>query len=85
MKLLYIAGQNVRKNQEDNISTNFFFNNFKSSQEQLLLENLIIEAIKIYGEDMWYMPRKLGNFDRLYTADDQSEYEQAFMVELYIK
>lgn len=31
------------------------------------------------------MPRKLGNFDRLYTADDQSHYEQAFMVELYIK
>jgi hypothetical protein len=67
------------------MSTNFFFNNFKSSQEQLLLENLIIEAIKIYGEDMYYMPRKLGNFDRLYTADDQSHYEQAFMVELYIK
>lgn len=34
---------------------------------------------------MYYMPRKLGNFDRLYTADDQSHYEQAFMVELYIK
>jgi hypothetical protein len=31
------------------------------------------------------MPRKLGNFDRLYTADDQSHYEQAFMVEIYIK
>ena len=67
------------------MATNFFFNNFKSSQEQLLLENLIIESIRIYGEDMWYMPRKLGNFDRLYTADDQSEYEQAFMIELYIK
>jgi len=67
------------------MATNFFFNNFKSSQEQLLLENLIIESIKIYGEDMWYMPRRLGNFDRLYTADDQSYYEQAFMLELYIK
>lgn len=67
------------------MATNFFFNNFKSSQEQLLLENLIIESIRIYGEDMWYIPRKLGNFDRLYTADDHSEYEQAFMIELYIK
>lgn len=67
------------------MATNFFFNNFKSSQEQVLLENLIIEAIKIYGEDMWYIPRKLGNFDRLYTADDQSHFEQAFMVEVYIK
>jgi len=67
------------------MATNFFFNNFKSSQEQSLLENLIIEAIKIYGEDMYYIPRKLGNFDKLYTADDQSYYDQSFMVEIYIK
>jgi hypothetical protein len=67
------------------MATNFFFNNFKSSQEQLLLESLIIEAIKIYGEDMYYIPRNLGNLDALYTADDQSYYNQAFMVELYIK
>jgi len=67
------------------MATNFFFNNFKSSQEQLLLENLIIEAIKIYGEDMLYMPRKLRNYDQLYTADDQSVYDQAFGIEMYIK
>lgn len=34
---------------------------------------------------MYYIPRKLGNFDALYTADDQSVYDQAFMVEFYIK
>ena len=67
------------------MATNFFFNNFKSSQEQNLIESLIIEAIKIYGEDMYYVPRKLGNFDALYTADDQSIYDQAYMVEFYIK
>lgn len=67
------------------MATNFFFNNFKNSQEQNLLESLIIEAIKIYGEDMYYIPRKINNLDKLYTADDQSSFEQAFMVELYIK
>jgi hypothetical protein len=67
------------------MATNFFFNNFQSSQEQLLLENLIIEAIKIYGEDMLYLPRKLGNFDQLYTADDQTVYDKAYSVEMYIK
>jgi hypothetical protein len=67
------------------MATNFYFNNFKQSQEQQLLESLIIEAIRIYGEDMYYIPRKIGNLDKLYTADDQSRYEQAFMVELYIK
>jgi hypothetical protein len=67
------------------MATNFFFNNFKSSQEQLLLENLIIEAIKIYGEDMYYIPRKLNNYDKVYGADDQSSYEIAYPIEIYIK
>lgn len=67
------------------MATNFFFNNFQASQEQLLLENLIIEAIKIYGEDMFYIPRKLTNYDALYTEDDSSVFEQAFSLEFYIK
>jgi hypothetical protein len=67
------------------MATNFFFNNFKSSQEQNLLESLVVESIKIYGEDMYYVPRNVNNLDQLYTADDQSSYTQAFMVELYIK
>ena len=67
------------------MATNFFFNNFKSSQEQLLIENLIIEAIRIYGEDMYYIPRKLNNYDSIYGADDQSSYELAIPLELYIK
>ena len=67
------------------MATNFYFNNFQSSGEQTLLEDLIIESIKIYGEDMLYVPRKLGNFDKLYTADDQSIYDHAYEVEMYIK
>jgi hypothetical protein len=67
------------------MATNFFFNNFKSSQEQLLIENLIIEAIRIYGEDMYYIPRKINNYDSVYGADDQSSYELAIPLELYIK
>jgi len=34
---------------------------------------------------MYYIPRNLGNFDQLLTADDQSYYNQAFLVEFYIK
>ena len=67
------------------MATNFFFNNFRSSQEQLLLEDLIIESIRIYGEDMYYIPRKLNNYDSVYGADDQSSYENAYPLELYIK
>jgi len=67
------------------MATNFFFNNFQSSQEQLLIENLIIESIKIYGEDMYYIPRQLNNYDSVYGADDQSSYIHAYPIELYIK
>ena len=66
-------------------STNFFFNNFNSSQEQNLLESLIIEAISIYGEQMYFIPRNINNFDQLYTADDQSSYTQTYAVPIYIE
>ena len=67
------------------MATNFFFNNFQASNEQGLLEGLIIEAIKIYGEDMIYIPRNIGNLDRLYTADDSSYYTNSYEIEMYIK
>ncbi|CAB4162846.1 neck protein [uncultured Caudovirales phage] len=53
--------------------------------EQQLLENLIIEAIQIYGLDMYYIPRKLNNYDEVYGDDDQSSYETAYSIEMYIK
>jgi hypothetical protein len=67
------------------MATNFFFNNFQASQEQLLLENLVIESIKIYGHDVFYIPRVLTNYDNVYGADDQSEYKIAYPIEMYIK
>ena len=67
------------------MATNFFFNNFKASQEQLLLENLVIESIKIYGQDMYYVPRKLNNYDPVYGADDISTYDTAYPIEMYIR
>lgn len=67
------------------MATNFFFNNFSSAQEQLLIENLVIESIKIYGQDMYYLPRTLNNYDNVYGADDQSSYDNAYPIEMYIK
>lgn len=67
------------------MATNFYFNNYQASNEQDLLHDLIIEAIKIYGEDMLYIPRELKRYDRLYGEDSISEYNRAILVELYIK
>lgn len=66
-------------------TTSFFFNNFRSSGEQSLLEDLTIEAISIYGNDVYYIPRKITNYDALYGNDDQSVYENAYMIAMYVK
>jgi hypothetical protein len=50
-----------------------------------LLESLIIEAIQIYGEDVFYLPRNINNLDSIYTADDQSTFTLALPIEMYIK
>ena len=67
------------------MATNFYFNNFTNSQEQGLIENLIIESIKIYGHDVYYVPRTINARDNLYEQDDLSTFEDAYLVEMYVK
>lgn len=68
-----------------NRGTSTYFNNYHASREQQLLEDLMIESIKIYGQDMLYLPRDIISFDPLYTSDDQSSYTKAIPIEMYIK
>lgn len=67
------------------MTTNFYFNNFQNSQEQLLIEDLVLESIKIYGHDMWYCPRTLVAKDDIYGEDTISEYNSSYLIDLYIK
>lgn len=67
------------------MSTNFYFNNFQNSQEQLLIEDLVLESIKIYGHDMFYCPRTLIAKDDIYGEDSLSEYNASYAIDLYIK
>lgn len=67
------------------MATSVFFQNYQNTQEQELLNSLIIESIRIFGIDCWYVPRKLNNYDSVYGADDQSSYEQAILMEMYIE
>lgn len=64
---------------------NFFFNNFTNSMEQNLIEELIIESIKIYGIEVFYLPRTIVNKDTLYGSDDSSLYDSFHTIEMYIK
>jgi hypothetical protein len=65
--------------------TNYFFNNYRNSQEQLLLDSLVSESIAIFGEAMYYCPRTINSFNPLYTEDASSSYEKAFLVPIYIE
>jgi hypothetical protein len=67
------------------VATNFYFSNFTNSGEQTLIEDLIIETIRIYGVDAWYMPRKLNAVDDLLNEDDLSTFDNAYMLEMYVK
>jgi hypothetical protein len=67
------------------MTTNFYFNNFENSQEQLLIEDLVLESIRIYGHDMYYCPRTVVAKDDIYGEDTISEYNSAYFIDIYIK
>lgn len=54
------------------------------SSEQLLMEDLIIECLKIYGFDVYYMPRTSVNEDGILTEDTLNKYEHAYPLEMYL-
>jgi hypothetical protein len=67
------------------MSTSVFFNNFTNSPEQLLIEDLVLESIKIYGHNLYYCPRTLVAKDDIYGEDTISEYNSAYEIDMYIR
>jgi len=55
------------------------------TSEQRVLEDIIIESLKIYGFDVYYMPRKLVKEDDLFGEDVLSKFEYAVPLEMYLK
>ena len=52
--------------------------------EQNLLQNLIIEGLKIYGHDYYYLPRTLVNQDLILGEDVSSKFDDSYLVEMYM-
>ena len=67
------------------MTTNKYFNNFTYGREQDTQDDLIVESIKIYGQDVKYMPRTLVKEDDLFGEDILSKFETAVDLEMYIK
>lgn len=50
-----------------------------------LYEDLVIEAIKMYGVDVKYLPRTVIGEDKLLNEDLLSKFDSAYTVEVYIE
>jgi hypothetical protein len=56
-----------------------------TKSEQYLLEDLIVESLKIYGQDVFYIPRVLVNKDIVFGEDVLSKFEAAYQIEMYFE
>lgn len=52
--------------------------------EQRLYEDMIEESLRIYGQDVYYIPRNLKNLDQVMNDAVASEFNQAYLIEMYI-
>jgi len=68
---------------------NQYFNNFPGDQvtsEQLLVEDLVIESIKQYGMDVYYIPRESrDSIDKLFGEETLKTFKGAFQIEMYLE
>jgi hypothetical protein len=64
--------------------TNVYFTQ-GTKNEQFLVEDLIIESLKIYGQDFFYIPRTLVSKDEILGEDRLSKFTSSFPIEMYFE
>jgi len=68
--------------------TNLYFNNFPKNitSEQLLVEDLVIESLKIHGMDVYYLPKSSrDSVDYIFGEDTLKQYVAAYPLEMYLE
>lgn len=67
------------------MATSVYFNNYNSLAEQRVVEDLIVESIKIMGFDAYYLPiENETDRDILYGEDPIKRFGSAFPIEFYL-
>ena len=56
-----------------------------NDSERRLHEDLIIEGLKIYGQDIYYLPRTLVNRDLVLGEDTSSRFDDSYLLEMYFE
>jgi hypothetical protein len=67
------------------MATSVFFNNYNNFNEQNLIDDLVIESIRIFGIDVIYITKSFVAIDKVLNEDDLSVYDQTFEFEAYVK
>ena len=60
----------------------YFLNN--SKQEQNLIQSLVNEQLKMYGVEIFYIPRKYFKKNTVIREVIQSEFDNAYPIEAYL-
>lgn len=66
------------------MATNLYFSQ-KVHAEQNLYEDIVIESLKMYGQDVYYLPRTIVNEDKIFGDDVPSRFSASYKVEMYIE
>ena len=66
------------------MARNIYFSEAVRS-EQHLYENIIIESLKMYGQDVYYLPRTIVNENRIFGEDVPSKFNNSYKIEMYIE
>lgn len=53
--------------------------------EQNMYEDLVIESLKFYGQDVYYLPREIVNKDKVFLDDVPSRFSDSYKIEMYIE
>ena len=53
--------------------------------EQIVYEDLVVESLKIFGQDAYYMPRTLLTRDDVLGEQKGSSFNDAYLIEAYIE
>ena len=64
--------------------TNVYFDT-GTRPERDLYEDLIIEQLKIYGQDVYYIPRKMAGTNTVFEEDISSSFETSYVIEMYLE
>lgn len=67
------------------MATSVYFNNYNSNAEQRVIEDIIVESMKIMGFDAFYLPNDNDIArDLLYGEDPVKRFQTAFPLEMYL-